>query len=109
MTPHLNRLVKTVQMRGLIIMVFMRNKKNCFTIIIKYSLLSRARTKLDLLVQRAVPCRITNEAMTVQGASTVLCFLAWYGADRPFKGHQKAQFSPHSDDLSRTGVFLDLV
>ena len=109
MTPHLNRLIKTVQMRGLIIMVSMRSKENYSTIIIKYSLLSTALTKLGLLVQRAVPCRITNEAMTVQGASTVLCLLAWYGADRPFKGHQKVQFSPHSDDLSRTGVFLELV
>ena len=41
MTPHLNRLVETVQMRGHI-MVSIRNKKNYPSSIIKYLLLSRA-------------------------------------------------------------------
>ena len=41
-TPHLNRLVETVQMRGSQHMVSMRNEKNYPSIIIKHSLLSRA-------------------------------------------------------------------
>ena len=41
-TPHLNPLIKMVQMRGSQHMVSMRNKKNYPSIIIKYPFLSRA-------------------------------------------------------------------
>ena len=43
-TPHLNRLDKTVQMRGHNI-CFMWNKQKLSLIIIKYSILSRAKHK----------------------------------------------------------------
>ena len=41
-TPHLNRPIRTVQMRGHNIMVSVRNMKNYPSIIIKYSVLTGA-------------------------------------------------------------------
>ena len=44
-TPHLNCLIETVQMRGSQDIVSMGNKKNHPSVIIKYPLLSRALEK----------------------------------------------------------------